>query len=191
MKLKAIDTPYKNYLFRSRLEAKWAYYFDLFNVRWEYEKEGYELGDGIRYLPDFYFPDYRIYAEVKPILPTFKEHSKCKRLANLTQCKVIELVGLPSNRPMNVIMPSKRYVCSKCGKKEEYDENDKRECCGCKVKHKVENVIYQSEAILLFHCDKDSYKPLYFTTIHDHYTENPIILENIKKANQVRFEFLT
>ena len=114
MKLKAIDTPYKNYLFRSRLEAKWAYYFDLFNVRWEYEKEGYELGDGIRYLPDFYFPDYRIYAEVKPILPTFKEHSKCKRLANLTQCKVIELVGLPSNRPMNVIMPSKRYVCSKC-----------------------------------------------------------------------------
>ena len=33
---------------------------------YEYEKEGYDLGDGIYYLPDFYFPKIDIWAEVKP-----------------------------------------------------------------------------------------------------------------------------
>lgn len=51
--LKAIQTEYKGYLFRSRLEARWAVFFDECGVRWEYEPEGYDLGDGIHYLPDF------------------------------------------------------------------------------------------------------------------------------------------
>ena len=51
--MKAIQTKYKGYLFRSRLEARWAVFFDACGVDWEYEPEGYDLGDGIRYLPDF------------------------------------------------------------------------------------------------------------------------------------------
>ena len=51
--MKAIQTEYKGYLFRSRLEARWAVFFDACGVRWEYEPEGYDLGDGIYYLPDF------------------------------------------------------------------------------------------------------------------------------------------
>lgn len=51
--LKAIQTEYKGYLFRSRLEARWAVFFDSCGVKWEYEPEGYDLGDGIHYLPDF------------------------------------------------------------------------------------------------------------------------------------------
>lgn len=50
---KAIQTSYKGYLFRSRLEARWAVFFDTCGVDWEYEPEGYDLGDGVRYLPDF------------------------------------------------------------------------------------------------------------------------------------------
>ena len=53
--MKAIQTEYKGYLFRSRLEARWAVFFDACGVRWEYEPEGYDLGDGIYYLPDFLF----------------------------------------------------------------------------------------------------------------------------------------
>lgn len=60
--IKAIDTSYGGKLFRSRLEARWAFYFDQLNTEWEYEVEGYELGDGIRYLPDFYLPKYGIFA---------------------------------------------------------------------------------------------------------------------------------
>lgn len=52
-KPKAIQTEYKGYLFRSRLEARWAVFFDACGVDWEYEPEGYDLGDGVWYLPDF------------------------------------------------------------------------------------------------------------------------------------------
>ena len=48
-----IRTEYKGYLFRSRLEARWAVFFDALGVKWEYEPEGYDLGDGLLYLPDF------------------------------------------------------------------------------------------------------------------------------------------
>lgn len=51
--LKPIETEYKGYRFRSRLEARWAVFFDACGVKWEYEPEGFDLGDGIKYLPDF------------------------------------------------------------------------------------------------------------------------------------------
>lgn len=41
--LQAIETRYKGYRFRSRLEARWAVFFDTLGVQWEYEKEGYVL----------------------------------------------------------------------------------------------------------------------------------------------------
>ena len=53
MKLKAIQTRYKGYHFRSRLEARWAVFFDTLGIKWEYEPEGFELPGGVRYLPDF------------------------------------------------------------------------------------------------------------------------------------------
>lgn len=51
--MRAIDTNYKGYKFRSRLEAKWAVFFDAMGYKWEYEPEGYKLSDGTFYLPDF------------------------------------------------------------------------------------------------------------------------------------------
>ena len=51
--MKPIETEYKGYRFRSRLEARWARFFDACHVDWEYEPEGYDLGDGLYYLPDF------------------------------------------------------------------------------------------------------------------------------------------
>ncbi|MCR5811567.1 MAG: hypothetical protein K6G34_09355 [Lachnospiraceae bacterium] len=55
--MKAIETEYKGYKFRSRLEARWAVFFDACGVRWEYEPEGYALPDGQFYLPDFLLHD--------------------------------------------------------------------------------------------------------------------------------------
>ena len=51
--LKAIETEYKGYRFRSRLEARWAVFFDACGVKWEYEPEGFVLPNGQHYLPDF------------------------------------------------------------------------------------------------------------------------------------------
>ena len=63
--IKAIETLYKGYRFRSRLEARWAVFFDTLGIAWEYELEGYDLGSVGWYLPDFFLPAYDIWVEVK------------------------------------------------------------------------------------------------------------------------------
>lgn len=78
--MKAIETSYKGYRFRSRLEARWAIYFDTLGVEWEYEPEGFILDDGTMYLPDFYIKDWDCYAEVKPAQFTEQEYNKCRGL---------------------------------------------------------------------------------------------------------------
>lgn len=67
--IKAIETRYNGYRFRSRLEARWAVFFDKCNIRYEYESEGYELPNGEKYLPDFYLPDLDVHVEVKRNTP--------------------------------------------------------------------------------------------------------------------------
>jgi hypothetical protein len=69
--IRAIETHYKGYRFRSRLEARWAVFFDAVGLRWRYETEGFVCGEGPCYLPDFYLPDADLYVEVKPDLPRF------------------------------------------------------------------------------------------------------------------------
>lgn len=55
--IKAIETQYAGCRFRSRLEARWAVFFDTLGVQWEYEPQGFDLPSG-PYLPDFWLPDY-------------------------------------------------------------------------------------------------------------------------------------
>lgn len=63
--IKAIETEYKGYKFRSRLEARWAVFFDATGIQYEYEVEGFKKGTAC-YLPDFYLPEEDMYVEVKP-----------------------------------------------------------------------------------------------------------------------------
>jgi hypothetical protein len=51
--IKAIETHYNGYKFRSRLEARWAVFLDDLFIKWDYEIEGFETENGLRYLPDF------------------------------------------------------------------------------------------------------------------------------------------
>lgn len=57
MTVKAIETTWRGYRFRSRLEARWAVFFDAAGIRWEYEPEGFTIGcyEGHErpWLPDF------------------------------------------------------------------------------------------------------------------------------------------
>lgn len=63
--MQALDTTYKSYKFRSRLEARWAVYFDKVGVKWEYEPAGFKISETRKYLPDFYLPEIETYIEVK------------------------------------------------------------------------------------------------------------------------------
>lgn len=44
---------YNGVKFKSELEACWAVFFDECGVEWEYEPQGFILGDGVGYIPDF------------------------------------------------------------------------------------------------------------------------------------------
>lgn len=103
--IKAIETRYKGYRFRSRLEARWAVFFDALGVKWEYEKEGFILGDGTMYLPDFWLPEVMMFAEVKPEKFSEEEYGKAASLAVGTRRDVLLLVGVPENKPYTAIVP--------------------------------------------------------------------------------------
>jgi len=93
--IKAIQTEYNGYLFRSRLEARWAVFFDALDIEYQYESEGFDL-DGTWYLPDFWLPSQACWVEIKPTIPDLKvkkrEHELCRRLADQTE-KVTLLIG--------------------------------------------------------------------------------------------------
>lgn len=72
MLIKSKETIYKGYKFRSRLEARWAIFFDALGIEWEYEPEGFVLPTGTSYLPDFYLPYFGCYFEVK------RDHLECE-----------------------------------------------------------------------------------------------------------------
>jgi hypothetical protein len=65
MSIQPIETTYKGCRFRSRLEARWAVFFDALGIRWQYELEGFQLSNGVRYLPDFLLVDCGTWVEVK------------------------------------------------------------------------------------------------------------------------------
>jgi len=83
--MKAIETIYDGYRFRSRLEARWAVFFDTLGIPYEYEKEGYKLQreplSPIDYLPDFWLPEQDCFVEIKGQVPTPQESSKAAYLA--------------------------------------------------------------------------------------------------------------
>lgn len=93
--IKAIETVYNGYRFRSRLEARWAVFFDWFKLRYEYEKEGYDL-DGVWYLPDFWLPDANAFVEIKGAEPSEADQDKAVRLALLSECCVAIFHGEPN-----------------------------------------------------------------------------------------------
>lgn len=76
--LKPIESYYKGYRFRSRLEARWAVFFDACGVEWEYEPEGFELGNGMYYLPDFRLRNVRTHHLWKARLETLYVEVKGK-----------------------------------------------------------------------------------------------------------------
>ena len=87
--IKSIPTKYSGHTFRSRLEAKVAVFFDVLNLSWEYEPEGYDLPINGWYLPDFLLKKneklkHDIWVECKGKEPTIEEDNKLNELACTT-----------------------------------------------------------------------------------------------------------
>ena len=97
--IQAIDTIYNGYKFRSRLEARWAVFFDALNIPYQYEVQGYDI-NGIWYLPDFWMPEWNCWLEIKPTIPNLRdldkeEYLKCSNLAKEKNGVVLLIGGDP------------------------------------------------------------------------------------------------
>lgn len=92
--------------FRSRTEARWAVFFDAIGLRWEYEPQGYRLDDGTWYLPDFWLPGMRLWAEVKPETgPTEDEADRVGALVAGSGYGCLVLNGAPWPHPYPAAWP--------------------------------------------------------------------------------------
>jgi len=91
-KFQPIETIYSGYRFRSRLEARYAVFFDTLHIPYEYEKEGFDL-NGTPYLPDFWLPEQECWVEIKGERATDEERNKTRALATATQKNVATFCG--------------------------------------------------------------------------------------------------
>jgi len=107
--LQAIETKHNGFLFRSRLEARWAVFFDEMGIKYEYEPEGFKTKCGY-YLPDFRVMTrfgYPIWYEVKP-----RGFVSCDRFNSFCQSNNAEMLR---GDPFNVLFDDKSSVfCPRC-----------------------------------------------------------------------------
>lgn len=116
--MKPIETRAYGYRFRSRLEARWAVFFHTLGLNWEYEPEGFDLGD------ELYLPDFRVttgslvyWYEIKPF---HGSHSvKFDRFTELLDNESFSNVEsrLLCGDPSDVFLGTD--ICPRCGRRED------------------------------------------------------------------------
>ena len=118
--MKAIETRYKGYRFRSRLEARWAVFFDALGLTWEYEPEGFETDAGW-YLPDFRLTTVNrsttpwVWVEIKPQKLNETEREKAFAVSSYTNAMLLELNQIPDPEnigPYGTRVSARAYVGS-------------------------------------------------------------------------------
>ena len=120
--MQPIETQYNGYLFRSRLEARWAVFFDALEIYYEYEPEGFKLsweenGEIISrgYLPDLYLPEWDCWVEIKPgnspKIDKDKWQNTLKILSVFSEEKnIMLLLGSPHNYSVTYLSPDRQIV---------------------------------------------------------------------------------
>ena len=93
MEIESVETLYNNIMFRSRLEARWAIFWDNLKVSYEYEPKKFDFGE-MRYIPDFWLPEQQKWVEIKGQMPNDVEIKKAQLLAQETKNDVAILSGL-------------------------------------------------------------------------------------------------
>lgn len=83
--------------FHSDVEAQWSIFFDAMGIKYEYEKDTFQL-DGASFIPDFWLPQVNMWADVKPSRHSKEDTRNCQRLANITGKRCLLLEGPPDFR---------------------------------------------------------------------------------------------
>jgi hypothetical protein len=191
---KPIETRYRGYRFRSRLEARWAVFLDALGIEWGYEVEGYHLPDGQMYLPDFWLPEVETFIEVKPAmrrLPYLEAMNEKAAQIGISS-RILISYGLPGERGHEIYPFSRNH----------YIDEKQGECvecfthfCGCRL---ALDDSRKSGRSLWLHGDAGSRICSclvdYSSSTWDEQgarptPDHPDLLKAIEKARGARFEF--
>lgn len=121
--MEPIETEYKGYRFRSRLEARWAVIFEWLGVEWRYEPQGYQLESYGCYLPDFKLPNFNatlaqvnsrteagIWIEIKGGQSSTQEREKMRVLAEKTKRPSVIFCGVGERDNAHLFTPPGDYA---------------------------------------------------------------------------------
>ena len=106
-----IPTRYNKIWFRSRNEANWSCFFDQLGIAHRYEPVMFQGGPecDIPYKPDFYFPEYQLYAEVKSSDLALKDEKFRLKIAGcIEETELYRGLLLLGNFPWDVKTPNNR-----------------------------------------------------------------------------------
>ena len=105
---KPIETRYNGIVYRSRLEARWAIFFNSLSIPYIYEPEGFNL-DGLMYLPDFWLPDQICFFEAKGPFTHNKGPEKAAALSIATGYPVFIFGSIPADEDHIADHPGDAY----------------------------------------------------------------------------------
>lgn len=191
--IKPIETYYHGYRFRSRLEARWAVFFDALGLEWEYEPEGFELEDGSRYLPDFLIHNVitrwkqndekkDIYVEVKGI-PNPTDAKKIDMFSEHYPIWVVGNIPDPYSYVRSCELQREKYCKEADGGKYNFSNN----CVFCPYNYGPIDGDYCFSFSLAF--DQGTLSFHGYDTSYDYGRKDSRIIEALLKARQERFEF--
>lgn len=114
--IQAIETEYAGCRFRSRLEARWAVFFDALGIKWLYEPQGFELPSGEWYLPDFHLTEMGLWVEVKGSEDDFRaDGAKYAEAALTLEGSGLLILGpVPDTRiglPQHFVLTREKHCC--------------------------------------------------------------------------------
>lgn len=104
--IKPKPTVYGGILYRTKIEANWAEFFDKNKIRHKYEPNKVDLGIDT-YKPDFWLPEFGLWVEIKPYRQKVT-HSRCYRLAIETRRHVLLIQGQPRRHVVDLFNPNVR-----------------------------------------------------------------------------------
>ena len=123
--IQSIDTLYRGVYYRSRLEARWAVFFDALDVKFNYEIVGMSFGN-VRYLPDFQLPDIMggVHVEIKPQAITKEEQNRLDEIMATTRdadMRLWVIAGYPAQGEYSIEVnthdgPAEFATCRRCGR---------------------------------------------------------------------------
>jgi len=107
--MKPIPTTYGGVQFRSRLEARWAVFFDRLQVHWTYEP--FEISNNnLSYVPDFElynlflcFYNHKALVEIKPLEPNAEYIEYLKNVKGIDGADIFVFYGEPNFGIKNAI----------------------------------------------------------------------------------------